>query len=125
MDFSCKKCGSNHTHIERKSNNTGLYCDKCGAWIKWLSKEELRAYTQLNIKSDEFPKECKPINSTTLIQRLNDFVAFLDKKIDEELMKEPLSLEDSIRKSSYCLALECDKNAILNIIEGREWHGNN
>lgn len=34
----------------------------------------------------------------------------------------PLSPEDSIRKSSYCLALERDKNAIQNIINGREFN---
>ena len=32
------------------------------------------------------------------------------------------SPEDSIRKSSYCLALERDKNAIQNIINGREFN---
>lgn len=40
----CKKCGSISLHTEVKGNNTGLYCDDCGAWIKWLSKDELRAF---------------------------------------------------------------------------------
>lgn len=40
----CKKCGSIALHTEVKGNNTGLYCDDCGAWIKWLSKDELRAF---------------------------------------------------------------------------------
>lgn len=40
----CKKCGSISLHTEKKENNTGLYCDDCGAWIKWLSKDELRAF---------------------------------------------------------------------------------
>ena len=40
----CKKCGSTSLHIEHKGNNTGLYCDDCGAWIKWLGKDELRAF---------------------------------------------------------------------------------
>ena len=39
-----KKCGSISLHTEVKGNNTGLYCDDCGAWIKWLSKDELRAF---------------------------------------------------------------------------------
>ena len=48
----CKKCGSISLHTEVKGNNTGLYCDDCGAWIKWLSKDELRVfeYTQLQNK---------------------------------------------------------------------------
>lgn len=40
----CKKCGSTSLHTEVKGNNTGLYCDDCGAWIKWLGKDELRAF---------------------------------------------------------------------------------
>ena len=40
----CTKCGSIALHTEVKGNNTGLYCDDCGAWIKWLGKDELRAF---------------------------------------------------------------------------------
>jgi len=40
----CKKCGGLSLHTEVKGNNIGLYCDDCGAWIKWLSKDELRAF---------------------------------------------------------------------------------
>ena len=40
----CKKCGSVSLHTEAKGNNTGLYCDDCGSWIKWLGKDELRAF---------------------------------------------------------------------------------
>lgn len=44
----CKKCGSISLHTELKGNNTGLYCDDCGAWIKWLGKDELRAFEHAN-----------------------------------------------------------------------------
>ena len=40
----CKKCGSISLHTEVKGNNTGLYCDDCGAWQRWLGKDELRAF---------------------------------------------------------------------------------
>lgn len=40
----CKKCGSVAFHTEVKGNNTGLYCDDCGAWQQWLSKDALRAF---------------------------------------------------------------------------------
>lgn len=40
----CKKCGSTSLHTQVKGNNTGLYCDDCGAWVKWLGKDELRAF---------------------------------------------------------------------------------
>ena len=44
----CKKCGSISLHTEVKGNNTGLYCDDCGAWVKWLGKDELRAFEYAN-----------------------------------------------------------------------------
>lgn len=47
---------------------------------------------------------------------------FLDKNIDEELEREPLSKYDSIAKCSFSLALERDKNALINILNGREFH---
>lgn len=65
----CKKCGSTSLHTEVKGNNTGLYCDDCGAWVKWVGKDELRAfeYSQ-NIKKvdsemrDVTPEEQASIN---------------------------------------------------------------
>lgn len=53
----CNKCGSTSLHTEVKGNNTGLYCDDCGAWIKWLSKDEIRAfeYTQSKNKEKDLP----------------------------------------------------------------------
>lgn len=58
----------------------------------------------------------------TIEDRLWRFVNFLDKKINEELEREPLSQSDSIAKCSYSLALERDKNALINILNGREFH---
>lgn len=53
----CKKCGSISLHTEVKGNNTGLYCDDCGAWIKWLGKDELRAFEYANKSSENSKKE--------------------------------------------------------------------
>ena len=44
----CKKCGSISLHTEVKGKNKGLNCDDCGAWIKWLGKDELRAFEHAN-----------------------------------------------------------------------------
>ena len=44
----CKKCGSIDLHTEVKGSNTGLYCNECGAWVKWLGKDELRAFEYAN-----------------------------------------------------------------------------
>lgn len=44
MDYSCNKCGSANLYTEAKGNNIGLYCNDCGAWIKWLNKNEVRVF---------------------------------------------------------------------------------
>lgn len=58
----CKKCGSISLHTETKGNNVGLYCNDCGAWLKWLDKDELRAFEQ------------SKITQTTTNQIMNDGV---------------------------------------------------
>ncbi len=118
MDFKCSKCGSSNYTTEKHGNNIGLYCSGCGKWHKWLSKDEVRIYSgknrqeNLEENTDDFKR---------IINQLKDFTDYLDKIIDRELMKEPLSEGDSIRKCAYCTALERDKNALLNIIDGKDW----
>ena len=118
MDFKCKKCGSKKYMIRKNCSQTGLYCSDCGKWYKWLNKNEVRVYSESNTteESKENANDLKRI-----IDQLKEFTDYLDKVIDRELMKEPLSEGDSIRKCAYCTALERDKNALLNIINGKDW----
>lgn len=132
----CKKCGSISLHTEVKGNNTGLYCDDCGSWIKWIGKDELRAFEhgmkdatkeeresiEKYIENISKPTGGNFFSDKTIIDRLQEFVVFLDTQIDKELTREPLSVEDSISKCSYAHAYEKDKNALLNIIAGRDWN---
>lgn len=117
----CKKCGSISLHTEVKGNNTGLYCDDCGAWVKWLGKDELRAFEHSK-KNQILVQMRDTAPDKSIIQRLNEFVEFLDRKINSEYEKLPLSTEDAIRKNSYCLALERDKRAIQNILNGHDFN---
>lgn len=50
MTVTCNKCGIVKGFIEEKGNQTGLYCNKCGKWIKWLTKDEKRLFAH-NYKS--------------------------------------------------------------------------
>jgi len=43
-NFICNKCNGTFTFIKKNNTQTGLYCSKCGKWIKWLGKEEIRLY---------------------------------------------------------------------------------
>lgn len=127
----CKKCGSTSFHTEVKGNNTGLYCDGCGAWVKWLGKDELRAFNHLLQESiDNHAKFIDKLNDVrkevcygeSIEIRLKEFITFLDKKINAEYEKLPISSEDAIRKNAYCLALQQDICALENILNGRDWN---
>ena len=137
----CKKCESSSLHTEIKSNNTGLYCDDCGAWQQWLSKDDLRAFNYNDMISkmrDTTPEENKIISehihsiskptgfnvldNKTMPDRLKEFVEFLDKEIDRKMTTMPLSNEDAISKSSYCVALERVKVSIYNILDGKDYN---
>lgn len=132
----CKKCGSVALHIETKGNNIGLYCDDCGAWIKWLGKDELRAFeysmreatkeeneaVDKYIQSISKPTGINLFDNSTIAERLERFIEGIDKEIDYEYEKRPISVEDNVRKNAYCYALEKCKTAIGNILAGREFN---
>lgn len=124
----CKKCGSISLHTENKGNNVGLYCDECGTWIKWLGKDELRAFEYLKksrgLRAD-MPLYEEAIVDNQLRNKLKKFLDAIDKEIDDEYDILPTSAEDAIRKSTYCFALEKCKTAMLNILDGREYNENN
>lgn len=119
--YTCMKCNSKDFHLEIKGNNTGLYCNNCGKWIKWLSKDEIRVF-EFNQKHKIEITKNKEVSNDFIKKELERFIDFLDKTIDSELAKNHLSKEDDIRKCSYCLALERDKNAIINILNGKKFN---
>ena len=51
MTITCNKCGIVNGLIEKKGIQTGLYCNKCGRWIKWLSRDEARLFEQNGIQT--------------------------------------------------------------------------
>ena len=125
---SCKKCGGSNLHIEIKGNNTGLYCSDCGAWIKWLGKDEIRAFENMKAQNAT-PSQVNPVDSNDVDiefvkKELSAFIEFLDAQIDKELCRTPLSNEDALVKCAVALACEKDKNALINILDGRHWNEN-
>ena len=53
---------------------------------------------------------------------MREFVEYIDKAIEAEYDKFPLSPGDATRKNSYCLALQRDQNAIQNILNGHDFN---
>ena len=132
----CKKCRSVSLHTEVKGNNTGLYCDDCGAFQKWLGKDELRAFVysmreatkEENEAVDEYIKSIsKPTgynmyDDSTIIERLNRFIDDIDEAIDSVYDNPMVEHDKLIYNNAYAFALEKCKVGVQNIIEGREFN---
>lgn len=54
-DYNCRKCGNIDLFIKINGTQVGLYCSDCGAWQKWLSKDEQRLVEQWieHVKSEK------------------------------------------------------------------------
>lgn len=50
MTITCNKCGIVDGVIEEKGAQADLYCDKCGMWIKRLSRDEARLFKHNEIQ---------------------------------------------------------------------------
>ena len=122
----CKKCGSTSLDTEVKGNNTGLYCDDCGAFQKWLGKDELRAFEHAN-KSRGLRATAKVYDDAFVVdyrisERLNRFIDGIDEAIDS-VCDNPMAEHDKlIYNNAYALALVKCKVCVQNIIEGREFN---
>lgn len=40
-NYVCNKCGSIDVFIDDRGNQKALMCGDCGAWIKWIGKQEI------------------------------------------------------------------------------------
>ena len=113
----CRKCGSTSLHTEVKGNNTGLYCDDCGAFQKWLGKDELRAF--------EYANKSRGLRTTVnneVNERLSRFIDGIDEAIDSVYDSPTAEHDKLIYNNVYALALEKCKACVQNIIEGREFN---
>lgn len=95
MTITCNKCGIVNGFIKEKGTQTGLYCNKCGKWIKWLTKDEIRLFNFSNTDS---------LNKKSYIAGYNKAVDDFYNKIIEayEEMKNIPQIEKS---TLYTIAL--------------------
>lgn len=104
-DLCCKKCGSIDVYTEKKGTQTGLYCRDCGAWIKWLGKEEKRVIE----KKDDGIK-----------QRLHQLVHTLECMTqNEDRLQKESNLNAMIARGRSMASKECieELNKILKDFE--------
>lgn len=61
--------------LQKKSGSaTGLYCKKCGKWIKWFGKDELRLFEhEQSLKTEESKRKYTKDEVAEAIDNLRDW----------------------------------------------------
>lgn len=103
------KCCDLNCFIQEKGNNTGLYCSKCGKWQKWLNKDEINLFNH---------EQGNNIDSDYYKNKIIELIDNINKEVEREFSKELISVEDNLRKSSYCYGLDKVRLNLENILEG-------
>lgn len=100
----CKKCGSISLHTEVKGNNTGLYCNDCGAWVKWLGKDELRAFEHSKKTKNNTDKiECEiPLGRLCCFKPLGKDAIYFGHMAGKVI--------DDFGDMTFMYVLKCDEN---------------
>lgn len=112
--LKCSNCGSDIMFTQIKGNNTGLYCRNCGKWQKWLNKNEKNLWNT----------PITPINKT-IQDRIQELIDAIENNVSVEMLNDPKSKEDQIRKNAYCYALEQCKTSLENILANRDFNDKN
>ena len=50
MNVNCRKCGGIGFYLQQSGMQVGMYCDNCGAWLKWVGKKDLDLYRRRGLK---------------------------------------------------------------------------
>lgn len=139
----CRKCNGSTFFIKPHNNNTGLYCGDCGAWQKWLNKDEINAWKHYfeQLYEMRISKEEKEIDNmvqkfidnhskstgaelyekTLIPERLNRLIQWVNKELEKEHNEVHLSNSDFTRSMAYCFGLSKAKAGIENVLAGREF----
>lgn len=124
----CRKCNGSAFFMKQHNNNTGLYCGDCGAWQKWLNKDEINAwkhyfeqFDEMRIsKGDGINTPIEQSKTDTLMDQIKELYKWIGNEIDHENEMRPMiSNIDSVRSLSYCYGLQQVRRMLDNIIAGR------
>ena len=50
--FNTCKCGSDDFFLHHEGNQFGIYCQKCGKWLKWANKNERNLFKEGDSNAD-------------------------------------------------------------------------
>lgn len=107
--------------LQEKSTNTGLYCQSCGAWQKWLSKEEIRTahFNNVPIHNGEIKRKktkSKKASSKQIESLFKDSGPFEENNV-KDANKEINSIRKNKTISINIEIPEEEAESMLNLIE--------
>ncbi len=76
---ACTKCGSVDIFSKLSGSQFGVYCSDCGAWIKWINKDEQRVIERQIEKNRMVPEEEEEL--------ICDISQFSDEELLEEIQR--------------------------------------
>jgi hypothetical protein len=91
----CARCQSVDLREEERPPHIGLFCNHCGAWLRWVPRREKGKYTSASAAKSQ--------HSLELVE---------PKKINPRLIAHPVTLEDRVA------SLEHDIGVIAQIVMG-------
>ena len=76
--MECKYCGNTDCkafYIEERGSQKALVCDRCGRWIKWVGKNEMRALLAQGVHFHDIKKVNKnEYNNVHCVKKAQDSV---------------------------------------------------
>lgn len=95
LDIKCK-CGSDDLFCKENGTQVGIYCSKCGKYIKWAGKDERNLID---------------------LERAKNKAKADEKATDNEDMKKALDRAKTLLKATYdLLQKQQDSSIVLNIL---------
>lgn len=81
-DYKCK-CGHDDFFFSDNGNQTGIYCSRCGMWLKWADKNEQNLRMKQEPILDKIEEEIK---DTLYVDSLifGELIDFKNGKIDAD-----------------------------------------
>lgn len=102
--YQCSKCRNNDFGFMWKGNQLGIYCSKCGKWLKWADADERNLYElnkPVNLQpkigywvDDEFGSKCSYCGIYTHLDKFDRPMKFKYCSMCGAKMVKPQESED-------------------------------
>ena len=88
-DYHCKNCNGIDFGFLQKGAQLGIYCSRCGRWLKWADKDEQNLYEMNKPGQDNVANVLNKIRAEIeALPKTYPFVDHIDTYVKEDDVKE-------------------------------------